>query len=227
MKKIPVPAACPKTPLNWLFIAIIASASGGCSLWDPLTEQSEPARITSLSAESTKSSPAKRLAKLSDSGKINPLPPEQVGYYMDVQYANLQQKLSRDDIDLSLQNSKITMIIPGTNTFDVNSTSVNKDAQSALTAIAGVLAEYDRTIVTVAGHTDNQGETDYNQGLSEQRALAIGEYLSQRGITPTRLVIQCFGQNRPIADNSIPSGRAENRRVELIIEPIVARQSSS
>lgn len=226
MKKIPVPA-CPKTSLNWLFIAIIALASGGCSLWDPLTEQSEPARITSISAESTKNSPTKRMAKLSNSGKINPLPPEQVGYYMDVQYANLQQKLRNHGIDLSRQNSKITMIIPGATIFDVNSTVINKGAQSALTAITGVLAEYDNTMITVAGHTDNQGETDYNQGLSEQRALAIGEYLSQRGITPTRLVIQCFGQNRPIADNSVASGRAENRRVELVIEPVVARQSSS
>lgn len=146
---------------------------------------------------------------------------------MDVQYANLQQKLRNHSIDLSRQNSKITMIIPGATIFDVNSTAINKGAQSALTAITGVLAEYDNTLITVAGHTDNRGETDYNQGLSKQRALAIGEYLSQRGITPTRLVIQCFGQNRPIADNSIASGRAENRRVELIIEPIVARQSSS
>jgi len=226
LKKTPVPAACPKTPLNWLFIAIIALASSGCSLWDPLTEQSEPARITSLS-ESKKNSPVKRKATLSNSGKINPLPPEQVGYYMDVQYANLQQKLRNHSIDLSRQNSKITMIIPGATIFDVNSTAINKGAQSALTAITGVLAEYDNTLITVAGHTDNRGETDYNQGLSKQRALAIGEYLSQRGITPTRLVIQCFGQNRPIADNSIASGRAENRRVELIIEPIVARQSSS
>ena len=221
MKKMPVPS-CPKTSLNYLFVAIITLASGGCSLWEPLTEQSEPARITSLS-DSTKSSLVKRKATLSDSDKINPLPPEQVGYYMDVQYANLQQKLRNQGIDLSLQNSKITMIIPGATIFDVNSTAINKGAQSALTAITGVLAEYDNTMITVAGHTDNQGETDYNQELSEQR----GEYLSQRGITPTRLVIQYFGQNRPIADNSIPSGRAENRRVELIIEPIVARQSSS
>lgn len=226
MKKIPVPA-CLKTPLNCLFVAIVALANSGCSLWNPLTEQSEPARITSLSAESTKSGPVKRMAKLSRGGKIAPLAPEQVGYYMDVQYANLQQKLSRNEIDLSLQNSKITMIIPGTNTFDVNSTSVNRDAQSALTAIAGVLAEYDRTIITVAGHTDNQGETTYNQRLSEQRALAIGEYLSQRGITPTRLVIQHFGQNRPIADNNLAKGRTENRRVELVIEPVVDQQSSS
>lgn len=222
MKKIPVPAY-PETLLNWLFIATMALAGSGCAVWESQTEQSVPAGITSLSVETTKNSSVKRMAQLSHSAKINPLSPEQVGYYMDVQYANLQQKLSRDDIDLSRQNSNITVIIPGITTFDVNSTTIKKGAQSALMAIAGVLEEYDSTMVTVAGHTDNQGKTAYNQQLSEQRALAIGKYLSQRGITPLRLVIQGFGQNRPIGDNSSAEGRVKNRRVELIIEPVIAQ----
>lgn len=189
-------------PMRWLLIAIIALASSSCAVWESLTEQSEPAKITSLSVENTKNGPVKRMEQLSRSSKINPLPTEQVGYYMDVQYANLQQKLRLDDISLSRQNTKITMIIPRTTTFDVNSTTINKGAQSALTTIAGVLSEYDHTMVTVAGHTDNQGEAVYNQRLSEQRALAIEEYLSRHSIAPMRLVVQGFGQNRPIADNS-------------------------
>ncbi len=82
-------------------------------------------------------------------------------------------------------------------------------------------------MITVAGHTDNQGETGYNQGDSPEQRYCPRHWRNifpQRGIRPTRLVIQYFGQNRPIADNSIPSGRAENRRVELIASrpPIVA-----
>jgi outer membrane protein OmpA-like peptidoglycan-associated protein len=69
----------------------------------------------------------------------------------------------------------------------------------------------------VAGHTDNTGSVDYNQGLSQRRANAVANYLSaHHGIVSSRLTIQGYGEKKPIASNDSDNGRALNRRVEFI-----------
>ncbi len=72
--------------------------------------------------------------------------------------------------------------------------------------------------IVVEGHTDSQGGTDFNQKLSEQRAEAVREYLVSRGIAADRLTSEGFGFQRSIADNKSPEGRANNRRVEIVVK---------
>ncbi len=73
--------------------------------------------------------------------------------------------------------------------------------------------------ITVEGHTDNQGTVAHNQELSQKRAESVAMYLRSRGIAPDRITAVGKGSNNPIADNKSIEGRAQNRRVEIIVEP--------
>ena len=68
----------------------------------------------------------------------------------------------------------------------------------------------------IDGHTDNTGETQHNLQLSQQRADAVKVQLISMGIDPLRLTSKGFGDSKPIADNSSPEGKANNRRVEFV-----------
>ena len=82
---------------------------------------------------------------------------------------------------------------------------------------AALLAKHERVVVEVAGHTDSTGPEAYNQGLSERRAKSVQDYLVSKGIRASRLTAKGYGESMPVASNDTEKGRAENRRVELIV----------
>jgi len=72
--------------------------------------------------------------------------------------------------------------------------------------------------IIVEGHTDSRGSESYNQGLSQRRADAVRNYLVQQGYPGDRIQARGMGKGTPIASNSSSEGRANNRRVEIVIE---------
>jgi outer membrane protein OmpA-like peptidoglycan-associated protein len=72
--------------------------------------------------------------------------------------------------------------------------------------------------IRVEGYTDSQGTLSFNQDLSQRRADAVRTYLVSRGIAPDRVTAVGMGPARPVADNATPEGRADNRRVEIIVQ---------
>jgi outer membrane protein OmpA-like peptidoglycan-associated protein len=76
----------------------------------------------------------------------------------------------------------------------------------------------DATFV-VEGHTDSQGKDEANQALSVNRAKAVRDYLISREIAADRITAEGYGESRPVADNKTPEGRANNRRVEIVVKP--------
>ncbi len=93
-------------------------------------------------------------------------------------------------------------------------------AQLKLNDVANALIKEDPTSkIVVEGHTDSQGGIPYNQDLSQRRAQAVRDYLVSRGIASDRVTSQGFGPSRAIADNTSPEGRANNRRVEIVVQP--------
>lgn len=93
-------------------------------------------------------------------------------------------------------------------------------AQLKLNEVATALTREDPTSkIEVEGFTDSQGAASYNQDLSERRAQSVREYLVTRGIASDRVTSQGFGSTRSIADNTSPEGRANNRRVEIVVHP--------
>lgn len=93
-------------------------------------------------------------------------------------------------------------------------------AQAKLSEVANALTQQnpDATIV-VEGHTDAQGSETFNLDLSTRRAQVVRDYLASHGVAPDRITAHGLGFSRPIADNKTPDGRANNRRVEIVVQP--------
>ncbi len=143
-----------------------------------------------------------------------------VGYYMDVQEAKLRQRLRGSGVKVTRVGNQIMLDMPGHVTFSTASSNINADFYDVLNSVALVLKEYGKTTVDVIGHTDSVGSENYNQRLSEQRARSVAEYLSGQGIMPARLLVAGMGESQPVASNSTPEGRSQNRRVTLQIVPL-------
>ena len=75
----------------------------------------------------------------------------------------------------------------------------------------------DRIKVEVGGHTDSQGNDNFNLKLSQNRANSVRAYLIKQGVAPDRMTAKGYGENVMIADNRTADGRAQNRRVEFVI----------
>lgn len=146
-----------------------------------------------------------------------------VGFYMDEQEKKLREELVGSGVQVKrTEEGQIELIMPGNITFDVNSSDVSDAFLPTLSSVAKVLNEYENTLVTISGHTDSTGSADYNQLLSEQRATSVANIILREGIVVERVAAIGYGLNRPIADNSTAEGRAQNRRVEITLDAIVA-----
>lgn len=101
--------------------------------------------------------------------------------------------------------------------FETNSDRLLPGAEQVLDDAAASLVRNPTIHVEVAGHTDSQGAADYNEGLSERRAITVRDYLIGHGVSADRMTVKGYGEAEPIADNSTAAGRAQNRRVVLRI----------
>lgn len=142
-----------------------------------------------------------------------------VGGYMDYQEKLLRDKLANTQVEVNRQGDQIQLIMPDNITFATNSATLSPTVITALNDVANVLATYNETTITVAGHTDSTGNDSINQPLSERRALSVANHLVSRGVASNRIRTIGYGSKSPIASNSTAEGRAKNRRVEILINP--------
>jgi outer membrane protein OmpA-like peptidoglycan-associated protein len=143
-----------------------------------------------------------------------------VGGYMDRQERDLRARTAGSGIDVVRKGDNIDLRLPSGITFDFNSAAVKAQFRASLDQVAQTLASYQSTYVDVTGHTDSIGTDAVNQKLSEQRAIAVADYLSYQGVNRARIATRGFGKTQPIASNADEAGRAQNRRVEIHISPI-------
>jgi OOP family OmpA-OmpF porin len=114
-----------------------------------------------------------------------------------------------------IENSRL--VTPGPVLFQAGSDKLKPESEAALEHVRAYLA--DKTYIStlrIEVHSDNQGDPQKNQALTEQRALAVARALVKKGVDCKRLVAVGFGDSKPVADNRTPEGRAENRRVSFI-----------
>ncbi len=122
----------------------------------------------------------------------------------------------------------MVITLSGSVLFASNHAELLPSAQVKLNEVALALTRQDvESKITVEGHTDSQGEPAYNQDLSQRRAQSVRDYLVSRGIAADRVTAQGFGLTRPIADNASAEGRANNRRVEIVVQPGSSAASST
>jgi outer membrane protein OmpA-like peptidoglycan-associated protein len=140
-----------------------------------------------------------------------------IGNYLDRQAAELKRRLP--DAAVEREGDKLYVALPSGILFDVDKDQVKPEARKSLSTAAEVLVKYPDTYVAVEGHTDSTGSYDYNQSLSERRAMRVRDVLVGFGVPPARLSVRGYGETDPIADNSTAEGRQRNRRVQLEIRP--------
>jgi outer membrane protein OmpA-like peptidoglycan-associated protein len=115
----------------------------------------------------------------------------------------------------------MVITLSGSVLFASAKSDVLPDAMAKLDSVAKALGEQDPdSKVLVQGYTDSQGGASYNQDLSQRRAASVREYLISHGLASDRVTAQGLGPSSPIADNSTPEGRANNRRVEIVVTPV-------
>ena len=144
-----------------------------------------------------------------------------VGVYMDRQEEALRQQTAGTGIEVERVGDQIALTMPSGITFDVNSAAIQGDFYGPLDEVGTTLIEYPKTAVDVVGHASSDGPDDYNQDLSERRANSVRSYLINSGVQSVRLQAIGMGETQPIADNATQAGREANRRVEILLTPIV------
>ncbi len=118
-----------------------------------------------------------------------------------------------DDVPIIKVGERI--ILEGVN-FETAKTTLLPSAKTILDQVASSLQSYPSAEVAIHGHTDNVGGAKYNMKLSMGRAASVKTYLVSKGIAASRIATKGFGFTKPVADNSTPSGRAKNRRIEFV-----------
>lgn len=139
------------------------------------------------------------------------------GSQMDRQAEELRASLATPSISVQQEGDQLRVTMPQDILFAVDSTEVNPALAGDLAALAANLNRYPDTRASIVGHTDNTGDAGYNQDLSVRRAEAISSTLVANGVAASRLSATGQGEDNPIASNLTEDGRAQNRRVDILI----------
>ncbi|NMO18417.1 OmpA family protein [Pyxidicoccus fallax] len=121
------------------------------------------------------------------------------------------------DLKVREEERGLVVTLSGSVLFASNAVDLLPAARDRLTEVADVLKETQSPLL-IEGHTDSQGPDAYNEDLSYRRAERVREFLTTQGVPAERIRIRGLGEYRPVATNASPEGRANNRRVEIIIE---------
>ncbi|NNC23227.1 OmpA family protein [Salinisphaera sp. USBA-960] len=149
-----------------------------------------------------------------------------VGHYMDKQKRELDRKLKAEreqrQLDVQrLQNGALKIGVASDVTFAVDKSTLNQRAQQIFSKIASVMRDYQKTAVHVVGFTDSTGNKQHNLELSRDRSRSVSQFLVNHGVKGQRVLTWGRGESQPVATNRTKAGRAQNRRVAIIIKPIV------
>jgi outer membrane protein OmpA-like peptidoglycan-associated protein len=130
------------------------------------------------------------------------------------------------EIEEEIPGAEVTRVGEGINvTFDENSgvyfatskSNIEGKSEISLLKLIGIFQKYPKTNIIVEGHTDSTGSDSYNMDLSKRRAQSVTDYLSNNGISSSRINTNWYGEEQPKFDNTSPEERSKNRRVELAI----------
>jgi outer membrane protein OmpA-like peptidoglycan-associated protein len=141
-----------------------------------------------------------------------------IGYYFDQQEAALREELLNSGVQvIRVGENELQLVMQKGIGFNTGSDSLSSNIFSTLNGVAKILNEYPKSSLKITGHTDSVGSSESNLTLSEQRAEAVSRYLISQNVKSGRLTTLGYGERRPIASNDTVEGRAQNRRVEILI----------
>lgn len=136
-----------------------------------------------------------------------------IGRQMDKQAEELERELKQAEVERVGEGIKVTF--DSGLLFDINKATLNSAARTNLDSLAKTLQKYPETNIIIDGHTDDTGSENHNMKLSVERATSVETYLTNSGVSATRIATRGFGESMPKSDNQTVAGRSENRRVEI------------
>jgi peptidoglycan-associated lipoprotein len=102
--------------------------------------------------------------------------------------------------------------------FPVDRRALSPEAEARLAELAQRLKSENRNVyLEIQGHTDASGPPEYNDQLGQARAESVRKYLSRQGVALNRMATVSYGEEAPVATNEMPEGRAQNRRVVIVV----------
>lgn len=138
-----------------------------------------------------------------------------IGWYMDKQQEELEaiegadvERIDEETLEVSFDSDIL---------FAVDSAALSQSSRDELDEFAAVMNRYPKTAILVQGHTDATGSESHNQALSERRANAVRNHLVLREVADDRVVALGYGESYPVASNDSEWGRAQNRRVTILV----------
>ena len=158
-----------------------------------------------------------RLAKAVVGGAIGAALGGAIGQTLDQQAAEL--RAINPSFSVTNMGDYLVVNMPQDVLFATDSATLRPDLTRDIKAVASSLLRYPNSTIEVIGHTDNSGSAAYNQDLSQRRAVSVANVLRESGVPNGRIAAYGRGEDQPIASNLTVEGRAQNRRVEIIIRP--------
>ncbi len=144
-----------------------------------------------------------------------------VGRYMDGQEAELRKATTGSGVSIVRNGDMIELRMPADVTFAKNQSAIQPQFYQVMNDVATILTRYPKTTIDIVGHADSDGSDAYNQTLSEQRATSVANYLQGQGVQAVRLAAYGRGESQPLVPNTSDANKAINRRVQLILNPVV------
>lgn len=142
-----------------------------------------------------------------------------IGATLDQQAADLRASIGNSNVSVTNTGEYLIVNMPQDVLFATGSAALRPDLTADLRAVGANLIDYPASRIEVIGHTDNEGSAGLNQDLSQRRAAAVANVLVGNGVPAGRISTLGRGEDAPIASNLTAQGRAQNRRVEIIIRP--------
>lgn len=141
------------------------------------------------------------------------------GNIIERQQRALEQVMTSPGVQIINRGDYLQVVMPSGLLFASDSAAVSGQAQNDLYGLAQVLQQYPNSRVEIYGHTNSTASDAYNLDLSQRRAQSVGGILTAAGVNGARLSMVGRGESQPIADNTTEAGKAQNRRVEILIRP--------
>ncbi len=221
-----------RSPKIILAMTLLAVFVSGCETLDPYTREEKTSKATKGALIGAAAGAVVGLISGDDAVErrqralilagVGALAGGAIGNYQDRQEAALRAELEGSGVSVTRIGDNITLNMPGNVTFATDSSDLSPAFFDVLNSVGKVLGEFEKTVVEVAGHTDSTGSEQYNQSLSERRAMSVSSYLKSQKVLSERLITLGMGELRPVADNETAAGRQANRRVEITMVPVTA-----
>jgi outer membrane protein OmpA-like peptidoglycan-associated protein len=132
-------------------------------------------------------------------------------------------KLALASVPVKQEARGLVITLPGSILFASGKSALLSTAQDKLNQVANVLKDEAEHKISVEGYTDSRGSDELNERLSRDRADSVRQYLVDRGVVGGQIQAAGRGSSSPVASNDNAEGRADNRRVEIVVTPIEPR----